>query len=921
MRIRSPWRVRAVRVGVVVAVAFLVGGAAPLVRDAGADTPVFTAQKSVARANLDNGTDTVVDTRTVSVSVSATQNLRDRQGVTVTWKGAHPTGGLITDHNSGAAAQMEYPVVIMQCRGIDSATAAATQQVSPQTCWTQTPDERFAFSPSGFIYPSYRMDRYAKTADRAITVNQPKPLPAACPALAATHWVPFVAVDGTVYPGGRLGCAGLAPEAANSADSLQPGNTTYGVSDAAGNGSTKFVMQNADTNASLGCSEKVACTLEIIPIEGISCDPAGTASGAGLGMPVNDQPEADLVPTVATECEKKGHFAPGAANGGAEVPDVAVTGSLWWSASNWQNRISVPLTFAPSASVCNVVNNSAQVLVYGSEAVLQATQQWSPSFCLDPKLFVLRHVQTSEPQAKNLLNTGNIEAAFQAAPPPAPFAKPVVQAPAAVSAWAIAYSIDGPDGNTTGTLKLDARLLAKLLSESYISCADCLKFTSNADKAAGYDKMAANPEDMSRDPEFQALNPGIPVALHPQSAATLAFMSSDSDVMHSLTAYINSDPEARAWLNGTPDPWGMVVNPAYKNITLPVDNWPLLDTHLPVLASGANVCIANSPVPWLPLVASPVSNPSIISLDLQFDIANSQTVCQNNGQQNQKLTGIGREAPGTRFILGLVSLADAQRYELNVAQLQTQRASTSTDKFTDASGRSFVGPTDGSLVAAARAMTPDDALGTWTMPYDSLRTAPALTAAYPGTMLLSIDVPTSGVPVADAQHLGQLLTFIGGPGQTAGIGNGKLPPGYLPMSDANGLGSFSSYTVRAAAAVAAQHCATLYPSGKATTFAAGCTPTTVTGGTGQMPPPAVPAPIASTANPVAGSSPPLATSPAKLVPQAASAAPATTAPKTVAVGHTSTLSTGPYGLVLPFAALLGGVFLSLFAWRMGVGRR
>ncbi len=37
-------------------------------------------------------------------------------------------------------------------------------------------------------------------------------------------------------------------------------------------------------------------------------------------------------------------------------------------------------------------------------------------------------------------------------------------------------------------------------------------------------------------------------------------------MIRALTTYINDDPAARAWLNGKPDPWGMVVNPAYRHI-------------------------------------------------------------------------------------------------------------------------------------------------------------------------------------------------------------------------------------------------------------------------------------------------------------------------------------------------------------------
>ena len=56
-----------------------------------------------------------------------------------------------------------------------------------------------------------------------------------------------------------------------------------------------------------------------------------------------------------------------------------MTGQLWWTASNWRNRIAVPLTFAPSAGACDVVSVGVDRVLYGSEALLQATQQWSPS--------------------------------------------------------------------------------------------------------------------------------------------------------------------------------------------------------------------------------------------------------------------------------------------------------------------------------------------------------------------------------------------------------------------------------------------------------------------------------------------------------------------------------------------------------------
>lgn len=878
-----------------------------------------TKTETITRTHLVDGTDKTVDRRSVTVGVSTTKNLRDRQTITVSWKGAHPSGGLVTDHNSAQAAQQEFPVMVMQCRGVDSTTVSASKRISPETCWTLTPGERFQYSRSGSNFPPFRMDRYAITADRAAQVKQPAPLPAGCRDVTVPRWVPFVAADGTVYPGGLSGCAGVAPEAAASSDSLQPGNTTYGVADSRGNGSAKFVIQNADTNASLGCSATVTCSLVVIPIMGVSCDAAGTAPAPG-GMLPADRPPASSVDPIFQECSQAPHFPPGVFNGGGEDPNHAVTGELWWSASNWRNRVSVPLTFATSASVCDVVNNSATAFLYGAEAMAQATQQWAPSFCLDPKLFTLRHVQTSEPQAKNLLAAGNIQGALQAGPPATRFPRPTVQAPAALTGFAIAYSVDDANGNPYANLKLTPRLLAKLLSESYRSCAGtCLDFTSKKSKDSGFAKLRDNPIDMSRDPEFQALNPRIPATHNLEAAAALAVMSSDSDLMTALSSYLNADPEARSWLDGTPDPWGMVVNPAYKHLTLPVTNWPLLDTHLLNTTTGSNGCLDANPVPYLPLVAAPVSNPATVALNLQFDIANSQLLCKNNGQQNQKLTALGRQQPGSRFLIGLVSLADAARYQLGSAALQTHRSSTGTGTFTSAAGRAFAGPTDAALRSAGALLRPDDALGTWPIPYGRLRTESRGAGAYPGTVLVSADVPTKGLPAADAKRYAQFLRFVAGPGQVPGLANGQLPPGYLPLTSTNGLGALAAYTSKAADAVAAQKGTVPLVSGKV-----------IAARTDIRNQPAAPAPRVAPGGPPSsgGSAPPgpgatraPASSSKRPPPTAARSAASSPSVPPVAVGKTSSVGSGIFGLALPALLLAALVAAGVSAWTSRVGRR
>ena len=866
------------------------------------DSGQFSKTERISRVHLVDGKNEVVDKRTFSLHVAQTRDLRDRQEISVSWTGAHPTGGIIADPNSAIAAQQEYPVVLMMCRGLASPSAPKSERISPQTCWTQTPQERFQFSTSNF--PPFRLDRYASVADRALSVGAPSPYPRACAVSpGAQFWVPFVAANGKVYDGGpNLGCAGIPPEAANASASLQPGNTTYAVSNLQGKGSDKFVITTDESNASLGCSDKVHCALVAIPIMGISCDPAGDS------LPPIDRPTpASTEAEALALCSKTGQYPPGAISSGLpETEDLAVSGELWWSASNWRNRIVVPLSFAPPSNVCQLVSKATPTDVYGSYLMVQATQQWSPYFCLNPKLFTVQQVQTSEPEAKNLLQAGSIQAAFQGNSPPTHFTKPVVQAPTAVTGFAIVYAIDTAHGQQYLHLRLDARLLAKLLTESYPSNST----VQQDDKALWNPKThKPNPLDLAADPEFQALNPGLADKVStPEAASTLLSISSDSDIVSALTSYINADPEARAWLNGKPDPWGMVVNPKYKGIKLPVTTFPLLDTYVPktLYQADLNPCLHADPVPWLPLVASPVENPATITLDLQFDIANSQIECVNGGLPGQKLASVGRETPGQRFILGLTSLADAKRYELDTAALETQGGSTTGSRFTSAAGRSFATPTDADLRRAADLLTPDKAAGSWPVPYAKLRTARAGKAAYPGTMLVSTDVPTSGLPKLEAHQLSTFLNFVASRGQARGLTAGDLPPGYLPMTVANGLGKLVDYTKAAAAAVAAQKGVVPLVSGQQPPISPTPTDTSSSGPTptdsSSIPPVKSPSP--------GSSSPTTATSP--------TASP-TTSQVALSLGTTaakrSALSAVAFPIVLLLALIAGTLTLAL--WRLG----
>ncbi len=760
-------------------------GQGPGAGAAASDTGAFATTQTTARDFLVNGVDQVVDSRTVTLNVSQTTNLQGRQEIQVSWSGAHPTGGIVANQNSEQAQYEEYPFVLLECRGIDSAAASPAQQLTPETCWTQTWSEHYQDSLDD-QYPPYRLDEYASAAQRAAIVGAPSPLPASClddEDAPVQRWVPFDSANGQVYYGGNAGCAGEPPESDDVGGSALPSNETFGVTGTDGTGSADFDVFTSDQNASLGCSQTVSCALVAVPIMGISCDPGAVSPAPS--------------PADVTMCEATGAYAPGSdAETGApdDGADLAVTGSLWWSPSNWRNRITVPLTFAPPPDACSLTGASADnaIDIYGSELLTQATGQWDPSFCLNGKsAFSVVHVVTGEPEARSLVATGGAEAAFTSYAQPGGYGKPVVNAPVAISGFAISYDIDGANGRPYTSLKLTPLLLAKLLTESYPG----ELFMKQEDPA-----LANNPLNITQDPEFQALNPGInPIIISgatSEAASELMAVSSDSDVMEALTTYINDDPTARAWLNGTPDQWGMVVNPAYKGIQLPVDQWPLLSTFEPTTyyQTDDNDCLLNDPVPYQPLMAAPLANLADISESLQYNEPNSTTQCDQptaGSPVGEKLTTDGQQTVGSRFMIGITPLADDQRYLLQSAALQT-------------TADTFVAPNGLSLGAATNLLSPVPSSGTWPIPYVAFQQS-AGASAYPGTMVVYAAIPTSGLPATDAQEYASFLQFAATTGQTPGLGVGQLPPGYLPMTTADGLGAMVDYTEAAAQDVAAQN--------------------------------------------------------------------------------------------------------------------
>jgi len=697
----------------------------------------FRATKTLTRTFTEaDGTETLVSSYDVTVKADKTQNLRGRQRMLISWAGAQPSGGRASNPYGENGLQQEYPVVIMQCRGLDDATLPLAKQVRPETCWTASVAQRSQVlrSDSDSLW---REDLYEDDVDKGrVSGMDPLPSPEECPGADidpyATHLTEFVGRDDTVFP--ACDSDSMPPEAAVGA--AFPPAEIASFTDENGNGSVQFEVRSDVENESLGCSDKVACSIVVIPIVGLSCD--APTSPVSIGD---------------RECRKLGRFAPGSSNFTNDGIDQTVGPALWWSESNWRNRFVIPITFGLPPDTCDVLDTRPPTGFYGSELLAQAALQWSPAYCLDKKRFKFQLNQMSDEAGFNLMEAGEGPAAVVSSLHEKRGSDPIGYAPTAVTGFSIGYVIDRPSNQGEYTrLRLNARLIAKLLTQSYLG----------SDLGRGHPGMGDNPLAIMSDPEFIELNPGL--SQSPQEAgATVLSLSNSSDVIEQLTEYIAQDDEAMAFVNGKADPWGMVVNPAYKKLDLPRPEFPLLDTFVP---ETQNTCRQANPSVYFSQLAAPVTTMRKIAEALLDAWPNVQTRCDFDlSTQQFKIGRIDRQSFGARFVLGITSLGDAARYGLRSAALQTKP------------GR-FVSATDQTLANAVSLATQDRP----TVPFVLDQADVATSAnAYPGTMIVYTAAKLRGLDAETAAHVAQFVRVSTSEGQVAGSGNGELPEGFLPI--------------------------------------------------------------------------------------------------------------------------------------------
>lgn len=700
----------------------------------------FSKSKTVTREFIDGDATELVDSRDVTVNVDHTVNLRGRERVKVSWTGARPSAGRASDPAGEKGLAQEYPVVVMQCRGADDPSLPAAQQMSQKTCWTSTVQQRSQSSATRNAV--WRKDAYAAPADREQTSGLDDVTGCEINPEFSTHATPFVTAAGKTFA--ACSASTMPPEAAVGA--AFPPAEVAAFTNGDGQGQVNFEVRSATENESLGCSDSTPCSIVVIPIMGLSC----------LDTPATDA------------CEATGSLRPGSNNFANDGVDAAVSPLYWWSESNWRNRITVPLTFGLAPDACNVLDSRAPTAFYGSELMSQAALQWAPAYCLRKDRFKFQLNRMGDDPAFVLVESGQASAAFVSGTREKSTAdEKIGYAPSAVTGFAISYIIDEPDNaGERQQLNLNPRLVAKLLTQSY----------TGSELGRQHPGMATNPASMNIDPEFRALNPGLDTTPREAGAALLS-LSESSDVIKSLTSYIANNPEAMAFVNGAADPWGMVVNPSYKGIKLPLAEFPLLDSFIP---TTLDPCRQQNPAPYFTQLAAPVTSFRKVAEAVLDGWPNVQTKCERSSAADPYKTGrADRPGVGTRFMLGVVSLGDAARFGLRTAALQTSSSVAPTAAIDSSAGRTFVGPTDSSLSLAAATAKRGSTSKAFDLSQARLAKNPE---AYPGTMIVYTAAKTRGLEKAEAKKIASFVRISTREGQVPGSGNGKLPEGYVSIT-------------------------------------------------------------------------------------------------------------------------------------------
>ena len=396
----------------------------------------------------------------------------------------------------------------------------------------------------------------------------------------------------------------------------------------------------------------------------------------------------------------------------------------------WDRRTVVPLDFLPVDDACPLTGTSLRV--EGSPVAAEALASWRSRTCtLDDDPVIVDYTAIGEPQTRSDVASGTSDVGLVIDPLDADAAasRGVVYAPLSVTGLVVAFQIDDADGKPVNDLKLNARLVAKLVTGSY--------------RSGGNPAVISNPVNLFRDPEFKELNPdvawpgGAP-GNHPLILGDL------SDTTLALTSWLKSDKDARDFIAGKPDPWGMTVNANYKDVSLPFSSFPLLDQLMSE-------------------TYAPVQELDALSRQVSLAQFPGALVTEEGGVN--VTTKPPRQNPGRREVIGIIDAAAAARFQLPTAAIE------------NAAGK-FVKPTTASMTAG---------IAHGTVGADGVTRSVDFKDKIPGTYPLSLLISgafSTMAPKDERAEMADFLSYVGKDGQVPGDQVGLLPDGHAPLSPA-----------------------------------------------------------------------------------------------------------------------------------------
>lgn len=466
-----------------------------------------------------------------------------------------------------------------------------------------------------------------------------------------------------------------------------------------------------------------------------------------------------------------------------------INSGLFWDA--WEHHLAFKLDFKPVGVRCDI--GAAERQLAGSELIAGAMASWQPGLCLgeNGSAFVI----STGNEAESLASAARTEPsalAFTSRPLETEEPDPVAYAPVALSSVAISFAIDRsvtPVGEVPveveernylpfTSMKLTPRIVAKLLTNSYYES------LPPADRShvgfVDFSDPGPNARTLVQDEDFLSINDPewrYQLMVAP-SLADVLVPAGRSDLQVALWRYVLADEEARAFLGGEPDPWGMTVNPWYSTspavnptgtgLDLPRESFPKADpiekpdTTVSDPADGTG---AVNLVTYRPFTAD-------------FESGAYYTL-RGDGLQ---LGTWDRFAVPARFLKAPRELIGSQRVMAVTTASAAAKFQTVTASLRNPAGQ-FVAPTEEAMLAAAAAMTPTSGqANVYEFDPDGQRAAGAATA-YPLTIPVYAGLNPTQTDSALRRVYADLIRYAVVEGQSPGTDLGELPPGYAPLPE------------------------------------------------------------------------------------------------------------------------------------------